>query len=99
MNDLETFSLSRKRHCSYYGQKIAQHTPPKSEHDERMIRLYQRCLKRDRAFLRNLDLLNLITSIRKDAALDVPIASSSQATSSAALNLDEFRALLDENDE
>jgi len=96
MNSLESFSLSRKRHCDFYTRKIAEHTPPKTENDERMIRLYQRILKRDRAFLRNMDLLQLIASVRKEAALDVPITSSNQANDSAALNLDEFRELLDE---
>ena len=96
MNSLESFSLSRKQHCDFYTQKIAEHTPPKTENDERMIRLYQRILKRDRAFLRNLDLLQLIASVRREAALDVPITSSNHANDSAALNLDEFRELLDE---
>lgn len=96
MNSLDSFSLSREKHCSYYRQKIAEHTPPKSENDERMIRVYQRILKNDRSLLRNLDLLNLIASIRKEAALDVPVPPSNQAMTSASLDLDEFRTLLDE---
>lgn len=96
MNDLESFSLSRKKHCDFYRQKIAEHTPPKTENDERMIRIYQRILKRDRSFLCRMDLLQLIASIRKETALDVPIMSSNQVNSSTSLNLDELRELLDE---
>jgi hypothetical protein len=40
------FAISEKR-CENYRQKIAEHTPPKTEHDKRIIRNYFRALVRD----------------------------------------------------
>ncbi|MEW8027415.1 MAG: hypothetical protein AB2792_18170 [Candidatus Thiodiazotropha sp.] len=98
MNGLESFSLSRKKDCEYYIQKIAEHTPPESESDERMIRIYQRILIRDRSLLYNLDLLKMIEAMRKDSTVELDVAgtSSNLSESPTSLNLDEFRALLDE---
>jgi hypothetical protein len=91
MNGLESFSHSREQHGDCDRQEIAEHTPPKTENDERMVRIYRRILKIDPSFLRNMDLLQLIGSIRKEATLDVPVISSNQANSSASLKLDEFK--------
>ncbi|MBT3013396.1 MAG: hypothetical protein KUF77_18315 [Candidatus Thiodiazotropha sp. (ex Lucina aurantia)] len=98
MNGLESFSLSRQKNCEYYLQKIAEHTPPVTESDERMIRIYQRILIRDRSLLYNLDLLKMIDTLRKDSLVGIDLAgtSSNLPESPTALNLDEFRTLLDE---
>ncbi|MEW7999032.1 MAG: hypothetical protein AB2540_10625 [Candidatus Thiodiazotropha endolucinida] len=98
MNTLESFSLSRKKNCEYYIQKIAEHTPPVTASDERMIRIYQRILIRDRSLLYNLDLLKMIDALRKDSIVSIDIAgiSSNLSESPTSLNPDEFRALLDE---
>ncbi|MES9989788.1 MAG: hypothetical protein AB2552_09545 [Candidatus Thiodiazotropha endolucinida] len=98
MKGLESFSLSRQKNCEYYLQKIAEHTPPVTESDERMIRIYQRILIRDRSLLYNLDLLKMIDTLRKDSLVGIDPAgtSSNLPESPASLNLDEFRTLLDE---
>ncbi|MEW7988483.1 MAG: hypothetical protein AB2803_14920 [Candidatus Thiodiazotropha sp.] len=98
MNDLESFSHSRKKNCEYYIQKIAEHTPPATASDERMIRIYQRILIRDRSLLYNLDLLKIIDTLRKDSigGIDQTVTTSNLSESPTSLNPDEFRALLDE---
>ena len=58
MNGLEAFSLSRKRNCDFYKRKIAALSPPENAQDERMIRIYQHLLGRDRALLEKLGLLD-----------------------------------------
>ncbi|MEW8415914.1 MAG: hypothetical protein AB2690_01485, partial [Candidatus Thiodiazotropha endolucinida] len=74
MNGLESFSLSRQKNCEYYLQKIAEHTPPVTESDARMIRIYQRILIRDRSLLYNLDLLKMIDTLRKDSLVGIDLA-------------------------
>ncbi len=45
-NYVSYFAISEKR-CENYRQKIAEHTPPKTENDKQIIRNYLRCLMRD----------------------------------------------------
>lgn len=97
MNNLESFTLSTKKHCDYCRQMISGHTPPKSDNDERMIRHYQRLLNRDRLFLHNLELLKLKEAMRLDPINKLPSLSHSIPELSTSLNLDEFRALIDES--
>jgi hypothetical protein len=51
MDIFESFFVSSQKRCDYYRQKIADHTPPKSDNDARMICIYQRLLTRDGSFL------------------------------------------------
>ncbi|WP_316369403.1 hypothetical protein [Candidatus Thiodiazotropha sp. CDECU1] len=97
MNGLASSSLSAKKNCEYYSQKIAEHSPPKTENDERLIRSYQRILIRDRSLLYNLELLEMVETMRKDATAGVTGISSNLSMSSTSLDLDELRVLLDEN--
>jgi hypothetical protein len=50
----ETFFISSQKRCDYYRKKIAEHTPPKSANDARMICIYQRLMTRDGSFLSTL---------------------------------------------
>jgi hypothetical protein len=95
MTNLESVTLSTKKHCDFYEQKIAAHTPPKGVSDEKIIRQYQRLLIRDRSFLYDLELINLKESMHANIAQTSANPYSSQSHSS--LDLDEFRALLDES--
>ncbi|MEJ2455568.1 MAG: hypothetical protein P8103_15625 [Candidatus Thiodiazotropha sp.] len=97
MNILESSSLSSKRNCNFYQRKIAQYSPPRNENDERMVRIYKRCLTREQSFLHNLDLIKMIETLHKDAALDLPLISSHPGASTDALDLVELKALLKEN--
>jgi hypothetical protein len=97
MNSFESSTLSSKKNCVFYQQKIAEYSPPKSKNDERMVRIYKRCLTREQSFLHNLDLIKMIERLHKDAALDVSLMPSNPTYASAALDLDEFKALLREN--
>ncbi|MES9854412.1 MAG: hypothetical protein ABW170_21575 [Candidatus Thiodiazotropha sp. L084R] len=89
MNNLESYTLSTKKQCDYLSQKIANHTPPKTQGDERLIQTYRRLLIRDRTYLHNLELL------KTKEALDI----SSTSDCESSLNLDEIKLLLDENSE
>jgi hypothetical protein len=99
MKNLETVALSTMKHCDYYKQKIAEHTPPRSTSDERMIRLYQRLLIRDRSLLHNLELLKLRESIHVNATQKSPSMHACSYQPSSPLDLDEFRSLLNESSE
>ena len=96
MQHLESLSVSTRRHCEYYKEKIAEFSPPKSTRDERMVNLYRRLLIRDNALLHNLEVLRLSESMN----LDHPQHSAnlaSPAASAPAINISEIRNLLDEN--
>ena len=96
MQHLESLSVSTRRHCKHYKEKIAALSPPKSSRDERMVNLYRRLLIRDNALLHNLEVLRLSESMQ----LDLPqhsLGYTSPATGATVLNLDEIRDLLDEN--
>lgn len=96
MNGLDSISLSAKNNCEYYRRKIAEHTPPETESDERLIRTYQRSLIRDSSLLYNLDMLKLIETMRRDSGADRSGMPYNLSMSSATLDLNEFKALLDE---
>ena len=99
MSNLESYSLSTERQCDYLKQKIARHTPPKNDTDERMIRIYKRLLIRDRHYLHNLELLKIKQTMHLDSKQLLPNNQKSASNCSASLNLDEFRSLLEENSE
>lgn len=44
MNFVKLFAISSDDRRDYYKKKISEHTPPASEHDREMIRMYQRFL-------------------------------------------------------
>ena len=47
MDGFDSYHDISQRRCENYRQIIADHTPPKTEEDKRIIRTYQRCLMRD----------------------------------------------------
>jgi hypothetical protein len=85
--------------CDYYRQKISEHSPPETENDKRMIRIYEWFLTRDHSLLHNLNLLQQNEVMCKDSRSDVTSVSPDLSESSAPLDMDEFRALLDEKPE
>jgi len=99
MKSLDSMLHAKTGRCDYYRQKIAEHTPPKSENDRRMIRVYQRFLNRDRSFLQNLNMLRLIEEMHRDVLADAPYTSAELFKSPAPLDVEAFRTLLDETAE
>ncbi|MCG8016846.1 MAG: hypothetical protein JAY97_11575 [Candidatus Thiodiazotropha sp. 'RUGA'] len=99
MSNLESYSLSTLKQCDVLKLKIDQHTPPKNPSDERMIRIYKRLLIRDRHYLYNLELLKIKQTMRLDSKSLSSHKLDSTTERSSALDLDEFRSLLDENSE
>lgn len=97
MNTLESVTRSTQRHCTYYQERIAEHTPPRSVSDERMIRLYQRLLIRDRSFLHNLELLKLKEALHINSPQTAEHLRANDPEPAAALDLEELRNLLMEN--
>ena len=47
MNSYVSYHAISEKRCENYRQKIAEHTPPKTESDKRIIRNYFRCLVRE----------------------------------------------------
>ncbi len=99
MTSLESMLHVKTGRCDYYRRKIAEHSPPASENDHRMIRIYKRFLSRDRTFVQNLKLLKMIEEVRKDVLADVSPMPTDLFKSPASLDVDELRTLLDESQE
>ncbi|MBT2971449.1 MAG: hypothetical protein KME56_15895 [Candidatus Thiodiazotropha sp. (ex Ctena orbiculata)] len=99
MNGLESYSPLAQSKCDYYRQKIAEHTPPVTESDELIVRTYQRFLIRDRSLQYNLELVKMIEKMHMSITTDNFGMPDSFSNNSDALDLNEFKALLDENSE
>jgi hypothetical protein len=99
MSNLESYSLSTIRQCDDLKKKIAKHTPPRNETDERMVGIYKRLLIRDHHYLHNLELLKIKQTMHLDSRRQLANSKDSASDDSSTLNLDELRSLLDENSE
>ncbi|MES9991378.1 MAG: hypothetical protein ABW098_05455 [Candidatus Thiodiazotropha sp.] len=97
MNGLESYSPLEQNKCDYYRQKIAEHTPPVTESDKLIVRTYQRFLIRDRSLQYNLELVKMAETMRKKITPDEFGMSNCFSNSTEDLDLDEFKALLDES--
>ncbi|MEW8505099.1 MAG: hypothetical protein AB2598_00215 [Candidatus Thiodiazotropha sp.] len=97
MHGLESYSPLAKNKCDYYRQKIAEHTPPVTETDELIVRTYQRFLIRDRSLQYNLELVKMIERMRMRGTSEEFGMPASFSNTSDELDLDEFKALLDES--
>lgn len=97
MNGLESYSPLSQSKCEYYRQKIAEHTPPVTESDELIVRTYQRFLIRDRSLQHNLELVKMIETMHVSISTDNFGMPASFSNNTDALDLDEFKTLLDEN--